>query len=323
MQPLISCIIPIYNSKQYLCRCLDSIINQSYSNIEIILIDDGSDDGSGCICDNYAQIYSNVRVLHIPNGGASLARKKGIELSNGEYLTFVDSDDYISDEYISLLYKVIKKNKTKISACKVQRTNENEAIINYNNCDYNEQLLSFDKIMPRFFRYEFWALYGKLYSKDVLKNLFFPKATLSEDYVVMIQVLCKEKQMSYIDAPLYFYEFHENSLSHQQLSGRAFEEFDNVKYVWNYTLENCAEYSDYALSNVVETSVKLFFMKSDNDRYQKRFSEIRMFLKDNRYDIFRNRILLLGVKILALGIILSPIFTIKIFNWIKREQAIL
>lgn len=93
LTPLVSVIIPVYNAEPYLSRCLDSVVNQDYTNIEIILVDDGSTDNSGEICDHYASEDSRITVVHIPNGGASLARKKELDLSHGDYVTFVDSNE--------------------------------------------------------------------------------------------------------------------------------------------------------------------------------------------------------------------------------------
>ena len=169
MLPKISFVIPVYNAEQYLRRCLDSVLSQTYSNYEIVLVDDGSTDRSACICDDYARDYSNVSVYHIPNGGASLARKKGIDVAQGEYLTFVDSDDYIAPDYLSILYHLIERYKTKLSACGVKRTEEREKYVP--GVIGKEELLTFEKLMPRFFKYEFWGFLGGyiivMYFKDL------------------------------------------------------------------------------------------------------------------------------------------------------------
>ena len=106
---MISVVVPVYNVEKYLNRCVDSILNQTYSDLEIILVDDGSTDRSGSICDEYLSIDSRVRVLHKENGGLSDARNHGIELANGSYLCFIDSDDYIHCEMIAHLYTLVKK----------------------------------------------------------------------------------------------------------------------------------------------------------------------------------------------------------------------
>ena len=105
MEPIVSVIIPVYNVEQYLKRCIDSVIDQTYRNLEIILVDDGSNDGSGEICDNYAQNDSRIKVIHKSNGGLSDARNAGIDRSTGIYIMFVDSDDWINRECVELLIR--------------------------------------------------------------------------------------------------------------------------------------------------------------------------------------------------------------------------
>ena len=109
MKPLISVILPIYNVAQFLPRCIESVCSQTYDNLEIILVDDGSPDDCGDICDKYAEKDNRIVVVHKQNGGLSDARNKGAEIANGEYITFIDSDDYVTDTYVEYLYSLIEK----------------------------------------------------------------------------------------------------------------------------------------------------------------------------------------------------------------------
>ena len=108
MKPLISVILPIYNVAQFLPRCIESVCSQTYDNLEIILVDDGSPDDCGDICDKYAEKDNRIVVVHKQNGGLSDARNKGAEIANGEYITFIDSDDYVTDTYVEYLYSLIE-----------------------------------------------------------------------------------------------------------------------------------------------------------------------------------------------------------------------
>ncbi len=314
MTPVISCVIPVYNSEKYLSRCVDSVLSQDYRFVEIVLIDDGSTDNSGFICDAYAKENDYVKVFHFSNCGASLARKAGLEYSKGEYVTFVDSDDFIAPNYISELYKLIIKYGAKISACGVKRVevneNENE---NKNKIheDYTDSLLEFDELMPRFFKYEFWGFPGSLYNRALFEDINFPKATLSEDYYVKTQIFSSVRKLAVTSAPLYYYEFHEDSLSHTKLSMRAFEELENVKAVFEYAKEHCPEFSNFALSNVVETSVKLFNMVSHSENpslYKEQIDDVVCFLRNNKRNIKTLNVLNSHVKLIALGISFAPTF---------------
>ena len=114
-KPLISIIIPVYNAEKYLPNCLDSVINQTYKNLEIILVDDGSTDKSSEICDEYAQKDFRIKLIHKENGGVSSARNAGLALVSGDYIAWVDSDDFVAPDYIEYMYKLLKEYDADIS----------------------------------------------------------------------------------------------------------------------------------------------------------------------------------------------------------------
>ena len=308
--PLVSVIIPVYNTEQYLCRCLDSVLSQSYKKLEVILVDDGSTDCSCNICDEYAANHDNVYVVHITNGGASMARRLGLQMSHGDYVTFVDSDDYVSPNYVSTLLSLIHQYQVSITACGVIRTNPNEQP--QWSTDGKSQLLDFDQLMSRFFKYEFWGFPGKLYKHEIFGSIEFPKATLSEDYKVMAQIFHHSRCMAESKNVLYAYEYHPSSLSHTVLSARAFEEFDNVKWVFDYTSKNFPHYASNALSNAVETCVKLYLCKplDKERRFSNNFDKLLAFLRQHRGDIKNNKHLPANVRRLAIMLICSPFFAL-------------
>ena len=130
MNETISIIIPVYNVEKYLNKCLNSVIEQTYKNIEVILIDDGSTDNSGKICDEYAKNDIRIKIIHQQNGGVSTARNNGLEHATGKYITFVDSDDYIEKEMIETMAKKIMKKNADIVICGVTDRDEENNIIN-------------------------------------------------------------------------------------------------------------------------------------------------------------------------------------------------
>lgn len=297
--PLISIIVPVYNVAAYLERCLRCLREQTYSNLEFILIDDGSTDESGKICDQIAAEDCRFKVFHIANGGASLARKLGLEQASGEYVSFVDSDDYIDRSYIEQLYDLVQTYGVAMSACSVQRVHTGQVPPAPNRG--TSTLLRFDELMPRFFKYEFWGLYAKLYKKSILEDITFPIATISEDYFVMTQLFLQEQQMAYTDTPLYYYEYHEGSLSHLKLSKRAFEEFDNVKAVYELTQTKVPQYAAMALSNVVETCIKLLSMvrRDSSKEFSVLATPLSQFLKSHLWEILRTNAIYWKLKVVA------------------------
>lgn len=298
--PTISIIVPVYNAEKYLKRCIDSILVQSFSDFELILVNDGSNDNSECICKEYLLIDNRIKLFNISNRGASLARKYGLDKSEGEYISFVDADDFIDKEYINTLYLSLLKHQVRISACNVLRVNIGQVIKSNNALE--SSLLKFQQLMPRFFKYEFWGLPGKLYKKHIFDYVNFPIATLSEDYYITAQLFLLEQSMVYSATSMYFYEFHAESLSHTKLSNRAFEEFDNVKAVYELIKKDAPQYADMALSNVVETSIKLLSMSKKTDKklfYEKR-KELQTFIRLHFFKIMLSKSIYWKYKILVL-----------------------
>lgn len=313
--PLISIIIPIYNSDNYLQRCIASVLAQDYSNIEIILVDDGSKDKSPIICDAYAAQNKNIIAIHIPNGGASLARKKGIEIAKGKYFSFIDSDDYVTKNYISALYTAIQKYHTQVAGCHVKITTTNDKT--RAETTFTTSLLKENELMYRFFHYEFWGMPGGLYKRDILYNLYFPKETLCEDYLIKAQIFIQTPQMALVESPLYIYEKHEGSLSNTPLSLRAFEEFKNTYRVYEIMKQKMPQYTGLALKNVVETCIKLLLMDtlSQRSQYAIQYKPIHEFLKTEEYNIYNNKYLLKKLKFIALTLRYFPKMSI-IYNLI-------
>ena len=297
---MISVIIPVYNSESYLTRCVESVLSQSFSGeIEVLLIDDGSTDRSGDLCDELAQDDSRITVFHTENRGASLARRLGLEKAKGELVTFVDSDDYVAPNYVSTLYELLQKNNVNISACGVWRL-EFSGEPKPETVGGETMVLERDALFRRFFKYEFWGFWGGMYLRRQLLDIVFPKPTLSEDYFVKAHLFQKEQRMAYTSAPLYYYEHHENSLSHQRLTKKTFDEFENVKSVLDFTSAQMPEYRDFALSNATETAVKLLLASRNRKaEFHCQRKELSSFLAENRFEIISCRPLLYKTRLLA------------------------
>ena len=208
----ISVIVPIYNVEPYLKKCIDSIINQTYKNLEIILVDDGSPDNCGQICDDYAKKDTRIKVIHKKNGGLSDARNAGLEVCTGNFLSFVDSDDWIELN----TYEVMMKNMNEYNADIVVSN------INYVYKDKVESKYSEDKI--RCFNKEEAmkelikdglvqaVVWNKLYKREFIDNLRFKVGKLNEDEFFTYKICAKAERIVYIPEPLYQYRQRENSI---------------------------------------------------------------------------------------------------------------
>lgn len=219
IQPLISVIVPVYNVAEYLSQCVDSIINQTYKNLEIILVDDGSVDDCPGICDEYVKKDSRIRVIHKKNGGLSDARNAGLDICTGEWIGFVDSDDYISKNMYEKLYDSAIETKSDVSVC--QSINDKNGRLLYS--DYKgkrEILLSKEEMINRMFcRGIYASVCLKLYKKEVFSILRFPVGRNHEDAFIILSIIDKTSRMVIIPDALYYYRLRINSIT-------------NIKY-WN------------------------------------------------------------------------------------------
>ena len=236
MEELISVIVPIYNVEKYLNKCIESIINQSYSNLEIILVDDGSKDNSGVMCDSYLLKDNRIKVIHKENGGLSDARNVGIEKAKGEYIIFIDSDDWIDKKMIETLYNIIKKDNSDISICdyflayseEIQTQKEDIEIINLSNIE------ALKKIYDKDLGVCMIVAWNKLYKRNLFKDdIRYPYGKIHEDEFTTYKLLYKAKKISYINQKMYYYRQRENSIMNKPFNKKrldVLEAFEQRSY---------------------------------------------------------------------------------------------
>ena len=202
---LISVIVPVYKVEKYLHKCVESILNQKYTEIEIILVDDGSPDGCGAICDEYAKKDSRVKVIHKKNGGLSDARNAGLDISRGKYIAFIDSDDYVAPEFLDALYTALVSADADMSVAGILRVDERGVALQqyHEKPKLEEKVLSGTTYMNEM--YTFVQVTHKLYKAEIWKDLRFPYAKLHEDEFVLHYVCERCKKISVIADELYFY----------------------------------------------------------------------------------------------------------------------
>ena len=222
--PLISVVVPIYKVERYLSACVDSIVNQTYSNLEIILVDDGSPDRCPEICDEYARRDNRIRVIHQENGGLSAARNAGIDIARGKFLTFIDSDDFIARNYVEVLYKGIVEFDADISIASFYTfTKEDELKIQSSGLPFVE--IARDECYKRYgalnaeLSMPLISACNKLYKKDFFASIRFPIGKLYEDAFSTYKLLDKAKKVVFTQTQLYFYR-----MNPQSILGQSFRE---------------------------------------------------------------------------------------------------
>ncbi len=232
---LISIIVPVYQiAEHYLRASIESIMNQSYQKLEIILVDDGSPDSSGEICDFYAKVDKRIHVIHKENRGVSSARNCGISYSQGEYVMFVDSDDVLEPNAIDVLLQTALKTKSDIviSSCHhvkniLESQNSHSDGLNEKTVGQDQAIQYLTYNVSVFDELEPTAVWGKLYKRTILENLFFnEKMSIGEDFFFNYQAICVSDSITYVNCKLYNYRFVENSLmNRKKYSSRLISSF--------------------------------------------------------------------------------------------------
>ncbi|MGN0335851.1 MAG: glycosyltransferase family 2 protein [Lachnospiraceae bacterium] len=215
MEPLISVIIPVYKVENYLERCVQSVLAQTYENTEILLIDDGSPDRCPKMCDDYAGRYEKIRVFHQENRGLSGARNTGIRHAKGEYLAFVDSDDLLSPYYLESLYHALISTCSDLSQCRWEYVHGNEILESYNaqaeiTCYSGREMLSRLYIQTGAYYVVAW---NKLYKKELFEEIRYPEGKIHEDEATTYRIFDKVRRAAVVDNALYGYFVGMNSTS--------------------------------------------------------------------------------------------------------------
>lgn len=233
--PLISVIVPVYNVKAYLLDCLESLARQNYPKLEIILVDDGSTDGSGVDCDEFAKKDPRIRVVHQENRGLSAARNRGIAEARGDYITFVDSDDMVAPDYVHYLFSLAAKYQAKMAICALKEITVKGNKINYG-AEYVEKVMSTEETLGRMLREEGFTVvaYAKLYRKELWEGVSFPEGSLHEDLGTTYRLVEKCPRVAYGAEPKYIYRKRENSISSSDFNDKKFD-------IITLTDEMCAE----------------------------------------------------------------------------------
>lgn len=321
MNELVSVIVPVYKTEKYLTRCVNSILHQDYEKFEIILVDDGSPDNSGKICDELAKKDNRIRVIHKENGGLSSARNAGIEEAEGEYICFVDSDDYILTDYISTLFKLIVDNSADLSRI-------DYAEVTTNQYDEKESFVS-----PKFFE-------GKevekafldlkvdsacvfMYDRNLIGDTRFIVGKTSEDIPFNFEIFQKANKFSYLPVRKYCYYYNPDSISNGELETNKLNYLHFRENIFNYYKDKDDAYlklkaeSQYARAAMgLMARMALYGISEDlnENEYKKMFKSI---FEKHRKAFFKDDSVQMSRKVLAILVFeLYPLM--KMFRRVVR-----
>ena len=285
---MISLIIPVYNVEQYLENCLESVVNQTYQNIEIILVDDGSTDRSGIICDNWKNKDNRIKVIHKTNGGLSHARNVGIEKACGDYLMFVDSDDIISNELCSTLLKILVENNADLSICNAAHIFDNN--INFN----NEGKLYFynatEAICELWYQKSFLpSAWGKLYKKELFENVKFTEGIIFEDIDIMHEIFYQCDKIVYTTKELYGYVHHENSITTKKYSIKDNVILDICDKINDFANDKSIALQKAAKSYNVTGALRVYLNAPTTPEYMASINKAKAILKKYAKDVLKDK----------------------------------
>ena len=278
MNELISIVVPVYNVEKYLSTCVESILKQTYSNIEVILVDDGSTDCSGKMCDHYMGQDERIKVIHKKNGGLSDARNKGIIQAEGKYITFIDSDDVVSSDYVEYLYNILEENDGDIAIC--------DPVHCYPNVFEQETFMRVykaeDAIVEMLYQKSFLvAAWGKLYKKDYFEEIEFPEGMLFEDSAVMYKIFDKAKKIVYGNAKLYGYMHREGSITTKKFSKRDCDILTICQQLTEYMSNRSEKLQKAARSYQTAAAFRIYMNAPRNGMFDSEIQNSEQLLKIN------------------------------------------
>lgn len=310
MKPLISIIIPVYNVKDFVGKCLDSIARQKYENLDIVIVDDGSTDGSGKIGDEFAALDKRMRVFHKKNGGLSDARNFGIKKAKGEIIAFVDSDDLVSEDFVSVMYEEMTKSDADIVVC------------GYNLVKPKKEVMSGKEAAAKLLTQQEnidIVAWNKLYKKSLFmdNNIWFPKGQKHEDTLTTYKVLSKARKVAYLDEALYCYVERGDSI---MKTGRIEERLEMRELAAKEAIQYCKNDDD--LESAAEVSLLLakyaFLDRAIGGKIGKKYGEdAARWIKLNMTKYKNNKYMTKKLKIYNC---LLNIGLYKVFRRIKNEK---
>lgn len=232
--PVISVIVPVYRVEEYLGRCVGSVLAQSFWDFELVLVDDGSPDNCGKMCDEFAKLDSRIHVIHKANGGLSDARNVGIDYAfstDSEWLTFIDSDDWVHPMYLEALYRAVSDNDLLISSCGLERVSEYGIA---DSVDISSTVETSSDVYTCFKTRGVSYAVARLYRKALFRNIRYPKGRLFEDVFTSYKIFLSVENIAYIKEPLYYYYINESGIVRNRWTAKSMDEFDGYEEQLQY-----------------------------------------------------------------------------------------
>lgn len=290
MSPLISVIVPVYNVEKFLDRCVGSIVAQTYKNLEILLIDDGSPDNCPAMTDEWAKKDSRIKVFHKTNGGLSNARNYGLDRASGDYVAFVDSDDYIDIEMYETMIKAILDNRGELACCgrfyvKGNIKNSSRILSEvkvFSNNEAIRELLNNGCVEE--------AVWDKLYRIELWDNLRFPENEINEDIVVMPEILSRCSKVIHVGKPFYYYCYNNSSITKSGYNKKKDIMLKHMKELSLYIKDNFPEeykYVDVLRAKYTMTTMIAIVLAKEEKKFDTSYKKYRQILGESYKSMIR------------------------------------
>ena len=303
MNDLISIIVPVFNVEQYLERCITSIMNQTYHNIEIIMVDDGSTDQSGLICDKYVDIDPRIQVIHQKNLGPSEARNVAISKSIGRCIAFVDADDYVENDYIQYLYELMIRNAADIACCNTLNFKKNKSVGLRKKQNYEYIMNAEEALCQMLYEKNFSnSVWGKLYKREVIVDILFPKGKVFEDMYTTYKFILRSKNVVYGNSIKYYYMKHESSIMSTTKSHDRMQVIDAENELILYLTDKYPDALQAAYSKLFASSVVClsnFELSTNNELFKNDINILWGNIEKYRLVILHNKRVQAKYKLLA------------------------
>lgn len=325
---MISVIVPIYNVEEYLPACIKSILNQTFKDLEILLVDDGSTDNSGKICDEYAQKDKRCIVIHQSNKGLSEARNTGLDNAKGEYISFIDGDDYIHPQMLEILYEALLKGDYDFSMALYKEVYTKEQIQFISSYSFNE--ICQDQLMYGLYNssnknnsypeVSFHIVWNKLYKKSIIEPVRFIK-TSSEDAVFNNSIYIKCKKVIVVNKVLYYWVQRLSSITHQGINETYVNKILSFYQCFTSIPFSCPQYKGIALEKLYKSFLFVRLYAKNTPYYSQTISLINKIHKENKKEFIHNHYINYKYKIVLLTFLQFP----QLYHWYinyKNKQAI-
>lgn len=285
MKKKVSIIVPIYNVEKYLKRCIDSILKQTYKELEIILVDDGSTDSSGLICEEYKENENRIKVIHKNNGGLSSARNAGLDIATGAYLTFIDSDDWIAENHIEQIMNALEAKSADIAVCGIVVIDGKTSNV-YKSVDNICEFTSYDAIDNILMGGSIdVSACNKVYKNEVFNNVRYPEGENNEDAAVIIDILSKVKKIVQIPDNSYYYYQRKGSISKTPILKDYYNQMKHAEDIYQKCIRISMLFSEkakYYVFNQILSILKLMIKRKQVFEYKRDY--ISFIIKMNEYE---------------------------------------